>query len=45
LKEATGIPGITGMMYTSYNNDYSQLQNFAAAAKAGWPGYIASLKK
>jgi hypothetical protein len=45
LKEAAGIPGIVGMMYTTYNNDYSQLQNFAAAAKAGWPGYIASLKK
>jgi hypothetical protein len=44
LKQAAGIPGIVGMMYTTYNDDYSQLQNFAAAAKAGWPGYLASLK-
>jgi hypothetical protein len=44
LKEAAGIPGVVGMMYTTYNDDYSQLQNFAAAAKAGWPGYLASLK-
>ena len=45
LKEAEGIPGVTGMMYTTYADNYSQLQNFAAAAKAGWPGYLASLKK
>jgi hypothetical protein len=45
LKEAAGIPGVMGMMYTTYNNDYSQLQNFATAAKANWPGYLASLKK
>jgi hypothetical protein len=44
LKEAAGIPGVMGMMYTTYADDYSQLQNFAAGAKAGWPGYLASLK-
>jgi hypothetical protein len=44
LKEAAGIPGVIGMMYTTYADDYSQLQNFAAGAKAGWPGYLASLK-
>jgi hypothetical protein len=36
---------VTGMMYTTYADNYSQLQSFAAAAKAGWPGYLASLKK
>ncbi|HEY6988786.1 MAG TPA: hypothetical protein VH369_10405 [Bryobacteraceae bacterium] len=44
LNQAAGIPGIVGMMYTTYADDYSQLQNFAAAAKAGWPGYLASLE-
>jgi hypothetical protein len=45
LKEAAGVPGVMGMMYTTYADDYSQLQNFAAAAKANWPAYLASLKK
>jgi hypothetical protein len=45
LKQAAGIPGIVGMMYTTYNDDYSQLQNFASAAKKAWPEYLASLKK
>jgi hypothetical protein len=45
LKEAAGIPGVMGMLYTTYADDYSQLETFAAAAKAGWPGYLASLKK
>jgi hypothetical protein len=44
LREAGGIPGVIGMMYTTYADDYSQLQNFAAGAKAGWAGYLASLK-
>jgi hypothetical protein len=45
LKEAAGIPGVMGMMYTTYGDDYSQLEKFAAAAKAGWPEYLASLHK
>jgi len=44
-KQAAGIPGITGMMYTTYVDDYSQLQSFATGAKAGWQKYLASLAK
>jgi hypothetical protein len=44
-KQAEGIPGITGMMYTTYADDYSQLQSFAEGAKAGWRDYLASLPK
>src|SRR5205085_10182736 len=40
---ANGVPGVVGLMYTTWNSDYSQLQNFANAAKAAWPGYLASL--
>jgi hypothetical protein len=43
--QAAGIPGITGMMYTTYADDYSQLQSFAEGAKAGWREYLASLPK
>lgn len=44
-KQAAGIPGITGIMYTTYADDYSQLQSFAQGAKAGWRGYLSSLAK
>ncbi len=40
---ASGIPGLMGLMYTSWNADYSQLQNFANAAIAAWPAYLNSL--
>ena len=43
LQQAAGIPGITGLMYTSFSLDYSQLQSFATAAKSNWAGYLASL--
>ena len=43
LAQAAGIPGIVGLMYTTYADNYSQLQSFAAAAKAGWSGYLSSL--
>ena len=43
LAQAAGIRGVSGLMYTTWNDDYSQLQNFATAAKAAWPGYVASL--
>jgi hypothetical protein len=33
---AKGIPGVVGLMYTTWNDDYSQLKNFARAAKAAW---------
>jgi hypothetical protein len=44
LSEALGTPGILGFMYTTYNDDYSQLESFATEAKAGWRGYVESVK-
>ena len=43
LAQASGIPGIQGLMYTTWGDDYSQMAQFAAAAKAAWPYYVASL--
>jgi hypothetical protein len=43
LQEAAGIPGITGLMYTTWADNYSQLQAFAAAAKSNWPTYLRSV--
>jgi Dockerin type I domain len=43
LSQVAGITGILGLMYTTYANDYSQLANFASAARAGWKSYTASL--
>jgi hypothetical protein len=43
LSQVAGVPGILGLMYTTYANDYSQLVNFANAARAGWSAYVASL--
>jgi hypothetical protein len=43
LQQAAAIPGVTGLMYTTWLSDYSQLQQFAAAAKANWSAYLASI--
>ncbi len=43
LSQVKGIPGVTGIMYTTFADDYSQLGAFATAAKAGWMTYQASL--
>jgi hypothetical protein len=43
LQQATGIPGVVGMLYTTWVDNYGQLGSFAAAAKAGWPAYLASV--
>jgi len=45
LANAAGIPGVVGLMYTTYADNYTQLESFAAAAKAGWSGYLSSLPK
>lgn len=42
LRAAMGIPGVVGMMYTTWLDDYSQLEAFAAAARAGWEEYCAA---
>ncbi len=43
LQQAAGIPGVTGLMYTTWANDYSQLQAFATAAKSNWAKYLSSV--
>jgi hypothetical protein len=45
LADAADIPGISGVMYTTWADDYSQLESFAKTARAAWDGYIASLQK
>ncbi len=42
LQSASGIPGVIGLMYTTWVPDYSQLGPFATAARAGWASYQAS---
>ena len=39
---ARGVRGVVGTMYTTWNNDYSQLETFAAAARAEWAKYRTS---
>jgi hypothetical protein len=43
LREARGIPGITGLMYTTWELDYTQLQSFADSARRNWNDYRASV--
>ncbi len=43
LQQAAGIPGVTGLMYTTWSNDYSQLQAFAQAAQSNWAAYLATI--
>jgi hypothetical protein len=45
LASATGIPGLQGLMYTTWGDDYTQLESFAAAARAHWGEYTASVPK
>jgi hypothetical protein len=42
VQAAMGIKGLVGLMYTSWVDDYSQLGEYATAAKAAWPAYKAS---
>ena len=43
LREAAGVPGINGLMYTTWRDDYSQLEAFADAARAHWGAYVESI--
>ncbi len=45
LAHAAGIPGVVGLMYTTFSDNYSQLGSFASAAKASWASYQASVPK
>lgn len=43
LQAAAGVPGVEGLMYTTWGDDYSQLETFANAARAKWGAYTASV--
>jgi hypothetical protein len=43
IQAAMGIPGIAGLMYTTWADDRAQLQPFADAVKKNWGAYLASL--
>jgi hypothetical protein len=36
LAAAQGISGVKGMMYTTWKNDFSQLEAYATGARAHW---------
>ncbi len=36
LAARQGTPGVVGMMYTTWSNDFSQLEAYAASARAHW---------
>lgn len=40
---AAGIPGVRGLMYTTWVDDYSKLKVFADAARDAWPDYLKSV--
>ena len=41
--KAAGVPGVLGLMYTTWANDYSQLESYATCAQAGWADYKKTL--
>lgn len=43
LRQAAGIPGIKGIMYTTWGDNFKQFEAFANAARSHWPEYLASL--
>jgi len=45
LRQARGIPGIDGLMYTTWVPDDSQLKAFADAAKRHWAEYRSSVTR
>lgn len=45
IAAAAGIPGVRGLMYTTWNNDYSQMQAYAQEAQKDWPAYLNSIGK
>jgi hypothetical protein len=42
LSAANGIRGIRGVMYTTWQDDYSQLEAYARGARAQWPEYLSA---
>jgi hypothetical protein len=44
LQAAAGIPGLRGLMYTTWSDDYGQLEPFASTVKANWDQYLSTLR-
>lgn len=44
LKAANGVPGVLGFMYTTWNDDYSQMEKYSKTARAGWNSYRQSVR-
>jgi hypothetical protein len=40
LFEANGVRGVRGLMYTTWRDDYSQLENYARSARRQWDEYL-----
>lgn len=45
LAAAHGIPGIDGLMYTSWADHYSEMKSYAEGVRKNWGAYVASIKK
>ena len=45
LAAARGIPGVEGLMYTTWNEDYSQMERFAETARRSWGTYLSSVSE
>jgi hypothetical protein len=45
LQAPYGVPGVDGFMYTTWNDDYSQLAQFADTVRAGSRQCAASISK
>jgi hypothetical protein len=43
LRQASGVPAVDGLMYTTWKDDYSQLEPFAETVRANWKNYEASV--
>ncbi len=44
LNVADGIPGLQGIMYVTWVDDYTQLDSFARSARSAWKSYLTSVR-
>ena len=40
IAQGAGVPGVRGVMYTTWVDDYSKMKTFADAARTAWPDYL-----
>jgi hypothetical protein len=43
MAAAMGVPGIVGAMYTTWDGNYTQLQQYADGIRSAWADYLASV--